>query len=468
MRQKLNKDVVLIAARDGRLRAAWRRLLADRGSEVIEVLDVTSVLESAQARPLDLIILGASLSRPRDSLDVVRRIRSRDSRVPIILVTSAGCEELAIASFRAGVTDYLNERSSLEELAASIDRCLFYSLAEDAPEAHALPKAAPGPTPFLVGQSTGIRDIKAYIAKLAATDCCVLITGETGTGKELVAQLIHATSERRRKPFACINCAAIPDTLVESELFGYERGAFTGASGRYEGQLKLADAGTVFFDEIGDMSPYAQAKILRVIEGRAIHRLGGRRGIPLDIRIIAATNQDLERLVADGKFRRDLYFRLNVARIHLPPLRDRREDIPLLVEHFIDELNRRYRTAIEGLDDDALEVLFGYDWPGNIRELRNVLEAVFLTRPPRRISRMALPESFRQRTGMSHKPSAEELDRLLTALYSTNWNKSRAAKQLQWSRMTLYRKMAKYRLASPEPAVHADTSSRVSQASEVL
>lgn len=460
MRQKLNNDVVLIATRESALRAAWRRLLVDRGCEVIEVLDVASAIESAQARQLDLIILAAPPGRPRDCLEVVRRIRSRDSRVPILLVTSAGCEQLAIASFRAGVTDYFNEGSPLEELGATIDRCLFYALAEGAPEAHTLPKAALCPTLLMVGQSTGIRDINAYIAKVAATDCGVLITGETGTGKELVAQLVHETSERRRKPFVCINCAAIPDTLVESELFGYERGAFTGANGRYEGQLKLADAGTVFFDEIGDMSSYAQAKILRVIEGREIHRLGGRRGIPLDIRIIAATNQDFDRLVADGKFRRDLYFRLNVARIHLPPLRERREDIPLLIDHFIGELNRRYRTTIEGLDADALEVLFGYDWPGNVRELRNLLEGVFLTRPPRRISRMALPEPFRQRTPTSDNPPAEELDRLLIALHSTDWNKSRAAKQLQWSRMTLYRKMAKYHLVTPEPAARGDTASK--------
>jgi len=317
----------------------------------------------------------------------------------------------------------------------------------------------------MVGQSARIRDIKAYIAKLAATDCSVLITGETGTGKELVAQLVHASSQRRRKPFVCINCAAIPDTLVESELFGYERGAFTGAHGLYEGQLKLADAGTVFFDEIGDMSSHAQAKILRVMESPEIHRLGGRRGIPLDIRVIAATNQDLDRLVADGKFRRDLYFRLNVARIHLPPLRERREDILFLIDHFIGELNRRYGMEVEGFTDDALEILFGYDWPGNIRELKNLLEAVFLGCPPRRISRVELPEPLRQRTATSDERPAEELDRLLVALHSTNWNKSRAAKQLEWCRMTLYRKMAKYHLMTPEPTARGDVAP--SQAAQV-
>lgn len=298
----------------------------------------------------------------------------------------------------------------------------------------------------MLGESASMQAIKRYIARVACTDSNTLITGETGTGKELVAELIHENSARHHKPFLCINCAAIPDGLLESELFGYERGAFTGAHAVKEGQLQLAQGGTIFLDEIGDMSPYAQAKILRAIESRQVQRLGGKRSIPLDIRVIAATNQDLEALMAEGKFRKDLYFRLNVARIDLPPLRDRREDILLLCESYLREWNRRLGLAVEGFTQDALAFLLHYDWPGNVRELKNLLEATFINLTSRRIAFMDLPEPFRQRLRQTEGLSQSERERVLSALFSTQWNMSKAAQQLHWSRMTLYRKMTKYRI----------------------
>jgi transcriptional regulator with PAS, ATPase and Fis domain len=234
--------------------------------------------------------------------------------------------------------------------------------------------------------------------------------------------------------------------LLESELFGYEKGAFTGASTGSEGKLKLADGGSIFFDEIGDMSPYAQAKILRAVETREVYRLGGKRRIPLNVRVLAATNHDLEQLVAQGQFRKDLYFRLNVARIHLPPLRERREDIVPLCQHYLYRLNQRFGRQVEGFTDEALARLIRYDWPGNIRELKNLLEAVLVTDPAQRISLADLPEPFRRHfTATAHTPQ-DERQRLLAALFSTNWNVSKAAQQLHWSRMTLYRKLEKYRI----------------------
>jgi two-component system response regulator HydG/two-component system response regulator AtoC len=291
-----------------------------------------------------------------------------------------------------------------------------------------------------------MRKINVYISKVASTDSTVLITGESGTGKELVAELIHRNSPRQQKPFLRINCAAIPDSLLESELFGYERGAFTGAHAFKEGQLKLADRGTVFLDEIGDMSPCAQAKVLRAIENREVQRLGGKGSTPLDIRLLAATNQDLEQLVAEGKFRKDLYFRLSVARIQLPSLRDRKEDIPLLFDHYIAELNRRFGLKVEGFTEEALAYLLDYDWPGNVRELKNLLEATFVNLPSRRIGIMDLPEPFRQRSRQAEGPLPDERERVLSALVSTQWSRRKAAEQLHWSRMTLYRKMLKYDL----------------------
>jgi len=290
-----------------------------------------------------------------------------------------------------------------------------------------------------------MREIDAYIGQVASTDSTVLITGETGTGKELVAALIHMRSPRAGKPFFSINCAAIPESLLESELFGYERGAFTGAHVRKEGALKLANEGTAFFDEIGDMSPEGQSKILRAIESKEIRRLGGKRSIPLDLRVIAATNQDLERRVAEGKFRKDLYFRLNVARISLPPLRDRKEDIPALLGHYIGELNRHLGREVEGFGDDALGPLLRYDWPGNVRELKNLLEEVYVHFRSKWIGFTDLPGQLRCQLANAGQPQTER-DLLLSALLSTRWNKSQAAQKLRWSRMTLYRKMAKHEI----------------------
>lgn len=300
--------------------------------------------------------------------------------------------------------------------------------------------------PLLIGESRSMRSIKDFLPKVAATDCNVLVTGETGTGKEQVVRLIHEYSPRHDKPLMCVNCAALPDSLLESELFGYEKGAFTGAGSAYAGKLRGAEGGTVFFDEIGDMSPYAQAKILRAIESREIHHLGGTKSIPLDIRIVAATNQNLDCLVAEHRFRSDLYYRLNVARIHLPPLRDRKEDIPLLADYYIGRLNERFGRRIEGLSVEALFCLLCYQWPGNVRELKNLLEAIFIDPPLNRISLSDLPEHLQSTSAAKKPPAQNERELLLSALFSTRWNKSQAARKLHWSRMTLYRKMAKYHI----------------------
>jgi transcriptional regulator with PAS, ATPase and Fis domain len=297
----------------------------------------------------------------------------------------------------------------------------------------------------MIGESQQTMDLRDCIQRISASDTNVLITGETGTGKELVAELIQANSRRHSKPFIRINCAAIPDTLLESELFGYERGAFTGAHSMHAGQMELADGGTIFFDEIGDMSPYAQAKILRAIEGKEVQRLGGNKRMRVDVRIIAATNRDLD---TAETFRRDLYYRVNVARVHLAPLRDRKADIPPLIRHQIGALNRQFGRQVEGLEASALATLLAYGWPGNIRELKNLLESLFVHLPSGPVRWVSIPQTVLQKLiaigGLP--PSEQEL--LLEALWSTNWNKSKAAKRLQWSRMTLYRKMAKYHLAS--------------------
>ncbi len=293
--------------------------------------------------------------------------------------------------------------------------------------------------------------LKAYLPKVARSRATVLVTGETGTGKERVAQAIHALSPRCRAPFVVVNCGALPDTLIESELFGHARGAFTGAIGAQRGKLVEADGGTLFLDEIGEMSLYAQARLLRVLETQEVHPLGGSPCQRIDIRVVAATNRELEGEVAAHRFRADLFYRLNVARLVIPPLRDRPGDVALLVRSVIGELNTRDDMHVEPPDPDLLSALMAHDWPGNVRELRNLIEAVFIDPPEGCVGLAHLPPAFQAVFGRYCRTTPDtERSRLINALEQTNWNKAEAAKALNWSRMTLYRKLVKY---------HVDTSS---------
>ncbi|MCY7355854.1 MAG: sigma 54-interacting transcriptional regulator [Lysobacter sp.] len=301
----------------------------------------------------------------------------------------------------------------------------------------------------LIGSSDVMAGVMAYAAKIARTDSTVLITGETGTGKECFAKYVHERSRRGHRALLCINCAALPDALLEGELFGYERGAFTGAHQAYPGKLKLAEGGTLLLDEIGELSLVAQAKLLRVIEDHEVFRLGGRRSEPVDVRIIAATNQEIEPMVAERRFRPDLFYRLNVARLHVPPLRQRREDIPLLFAHYMLDISQRTGVSVGGLSPEALQCLIQYSWPGNVRELKNMVEALFIDPPDGRIELRHLPSRLIGRMDALASADVGERERILTALFDTHWNKCRAAKQLNWSRMTLYRKISKYQITKP-------------------
>jgi two-component system response regulator HydG len=297
----------------------------------------------------------------------------------------------------------------------------------------------------IVGESPAMATLAAYIPKVARSRAPVLVTGETGTGKERVAQAVHALSPRSAKPFVVINCGALPDSLIESELFGHARGAFTGAVGALRGKLIDADEGTLFLDEIGEMSLYAQARLLRVLETQEVHPLGGGPPRRVDIRVVAATNRHLEDEVAAQRFRADLFYRLNVARLNIPPLRERPGDVALLARHVIEEFNQRDNVHVKEPDPDLLAALMAYDWPGNVRELRNVIEAVFIDPPAGPVGFEHLPAAFRLQFGPYRQTTpASERTRLIDALERTNWNKAEAAKALNWSRMTVYRKLVKY------------------------
>ncbi len=419
-------------------------LLTREHYEPVSKGDVRSLIRAIRLTPPDVVVscVGSDPARCRM---VVEAIRRESRRIPVILLVDQGSEELAVAALRAGATDYVKRSEAPDALRASLTR--FSSrrrAAKDRPVGSAAGRLSGGHR--LLGASAPMTAIRQWIRRVAGCDSNLLVTGETGTGKQLVAELVHCNSPRRKNPFVSVNCAAIPESLLENELFGHERGAFTGADRKQTGKLEAAAGGTLFLDEIGDMSECTQAKVLRAIEYKEVQRLGSARSEHVDARIIAATNRDIEGLVASGKFRQDLYFRLDVARIEIPPLRDRREDIFVLCRHFIDGLNQRFAARVERLTREVEDYLFLHSWPGNVRELKNVLEAAFVNQPARHIQVEDLPAAFLRRFGDAGDKSLPERDRILWALHSCRWNKSRAAKKLRWSRMTLYRKMDRYHI----------------------
>jgi DNA-binding NtrC family response regulator len=450
----MDKAAIVINSEDGDLRRTLSRMVPRQEFEVFESSGTEEIIRSLPNGAPDLIMVASSQKGATDGLQAVREIRSYEPETPIILITKGGSEELAIEALRGGVSDYLKLPIGSEDLAASLRR----NLPAPCPTSIATPEPARlnhVGQDRLVTQSPAMGGMIKFLKKAAMADCNVLVTGETGTGKELVANLIHQYSPRAKNPLVIINCAAIPDTLLESELFGYERGAFTGAFARKEGALRMADSGTIFFDEIGDMSLQAQAKVLRIMETKEICRVGGTKSVPFNVRFIAATNKDPEQLMKEDKFRPDLYFRFNVARIYLPPLRERREDIVLLLEYFRQNLNRQFGKQVKGFTPDAVKALVDYSWPGNIRELKNRLEAAFIG-AGQHISLENFPEFFRNQLQEDPNLSQDERSRLIAALFQTKWNKTKAAQQLQWSRMTLYRKMEKYGIPplwKNEPAI---------------
>lgn len=440
----MNRPTVLVANTDENFLNQLRKITPQADFELMAVAGNENIDPLLKKKNPDLIIACSLEKDAQESILLVRNIRRFNQTIPIFLITEKSSEQLAIDALRAGVNDYYKIPFSDNQLQTGLKRFLKNSgdpvtsstLSEDDQK--------------IIGDSLNIKEIKVYIARVAATDSTVLITGETGTGKELAAEMIHFQSHRKKKPLVRVNCSALPENLVESELFGYEQGAFTGAATPQKGKLMAANGGDIFFDEIGDMNAHAQAKILRSIEYKEVNPLGSNHSVPIDFRIIAATNRNPEELMEEGKFRKDLYYRLNVARVHMPPLRERMQDIPVLVAFAIKNLNHKFNRNVQGLTDDAMELLLAYDWPGNVRELMNLLEATFVNLPQKMITHADLPKMFRKHFETSSQIPMDEKKKILAALLETKWNKSSAAQKLHWSRMTLYRKMNKYNIAENE------------------
>ena len=409
------------AARYGMSRALKSYTVSEAGS----VEDARRKV--AAARP-DLILLDINLPGAT-GLEYLREMAVRPDSPPIIMITAHGSERTAVEAIKSGAYDYLAKPFEVDELRLVVKNALeAHGLRRENERLRAELNAARG-TGELLGASSGMRHIGDLIAKVAATDVTVLIFGESGTGKELVARAIHEQSAHRRTgAFIAMNCAALPSELIESELFGHEKGAFTGAAAQRKGKFELADGGTILLDEIGDMSPTTQAKLLRVLEERRIERLGGSQSIPVDVRVISATNRDLASAIAADKFRADLFYRLRVVEIDLPPLRERRDDIPMLASHFLRAYAARYDLKCTEIGREAMTRLVAYDWPGNVRELRNVIERSAVLAEGQELEVSDLPDELRaRRVEVVRAPGATVADEagILNVPYLTDFREAR-------------------------------------------
>ncbi len=368
---------IVLADDELNLRKVLGAILLRDGYEVLEARDGQEALALVDQNP-GIVAVITDLRMPRlDGMGLLRRVVAEHPDIPVIMITAHGSVDNAVEAVKLGAFDYLEKPFEQTQIQQVVAKALKqHELDKRAPRS--VQPAASGGRYGLIGRSPVLEQVFAVIDKVADTPSTVLISGESGTGKELIARALHANSSRRSAPFIKINCAAIPKTLMESELFGYEKGAFTGAVGSKPGRFELADTGTLFLDEIGEIPVEMQVKLLRVLQESEFERVGGIKTIKVDVRLVTATNRDLQKEVAAGSFREDLFYRLNVVPIQLPPLRDRRSDIPLLVEHFLARFNERLKKQITGVAEEALARLTAHPWPGNIRELENVLERTIL------------------------------------------------------------------------------------------
>ncbi len=391
-----------------------------------------------------------------NGLDLLRHLGDEINRTPVIIITGRGSDERIVQAIEAGAYYYIEKPLKPPVLRALLDRALGRVRDQQAVAALTRQLRDAGRLGTLVGSSREMLEVMRQVEMAAPSTASVLVTGETGSGKEMVARSIHMLSPRADRPFVAINCSAIPESLMESEIFGHERGAFTGAAERRIGCFELADGGTLLLDEIGEMPAQTQAKLLRVLEDHKVRRLGSKVETPVDVRVVAATNKNPEQAVADGHLRQDLYFRLNVFHIHLPPLRDHKDDLALLIEHLLAEISEKHGKKISGVGADVMDLFKSYPWPGNVRELRNVLERSAIASDRGTITRQHLPSEFARtpataaaglggiRFPVGTTVDAVERELIMQTLGATSQNKTRAAELLGISLKTLHNKLKEY------------------------
>jgi DNA-binding NtrC family response regulator len=463
---------IVLADDELNLRKVLGAILTRDGYEVLEAPDGERALQLVEGGISALI---TDLKMPKlDGMGLLRKVVADFPEVPVIMITAHGSVDSAVEAVKLGAFDYIEKPFEQAQIRLVVGKAIKQHESDRRAPRAQLSKAGPGRY-GLVGQSATLEQVYAVIEKVADTPSTVLITGESGTGKELVARALHGSSSRRDGAFIKINCAAIPKTLVESELFGYEKGAFTGAVGSKPGRFELANGGTLFLDEVGEIPLEMQVKLLRVLQESEFERVGGIKTIKVDVRLITATNRDLQKEIPAGNFREDLFYRLNVVPIHLPPLRERKSDIPSLVQHFVSKFNERLKKQITRVEDDALERLVAHPWPGNIRELENVLERTILFSEGPTIRARDLPPELSGATTAEAAPQklheagpsrpqpagslkdmvrqeTERLERelIVRALDETGGNVTQAARKLKISRKSLQNKMKEFGLRDRE------------------
>lgn len=453
---EVSRQQILIVDDEPNMRKVLGAMLRQAGYDVVTACDGLEALGELEAHHIDVVI--TDLRMPRlDGMGLLQKLQERFPALPVILITAHGTVEAAVQALKCGAFDFITKPFDRTEMRQVVDKAVRTHvlgpgeiLAEDAQMGRFQ----------IIGQSEPMQEVYGIIDKVAATPSTVLITGESGTGKELIAQALHDQSDRANKPLIKVNCSAIPGSLIESELFGHEKGAFTGAITQKPGRFELADEGTLFLDEVGEIAPEIQVKLLRAIQAGEFERVGGIRTKKVDVRLIGATNRDLRQAVEQGDFRDDLYYRLNVVQVHLPPLRERRSDIPLLIDHFLAKFNARLGRAVQDLDEVAERRLLAYDWPGNIRELENAVERCILFCEGETITEPDLPAEIRNErisdaalegdTSLKAqvRAAAERVERelIVKALKQTGGNVTHTARLLKISRKGLQNKMKEFGL----------------------
>ena len=437
------------------------------GYDTLTASSGEEALQLCASQPVDLVLLDILMPGGIDGVETLTRLRQIKPQLNVVMMSAQKEIETAVKTMELGARRYLTKPTSIDEIMYTIEP--FLELSRLSQENEAL-KEQIGNQDEMVGESVAMRQLRSQISQVASSDLGVLISGENGTGKELVANAIHQQSQRSRKPFIRLNCAALPEELIESELFGHERGAFTGATVRRQGKFELADGSALFLDEIGDMSLKAQAKVLRVLEYGELERLGGSQTLHVDVRIIAATNKSLEQEIEARRFRQDLYYRLSVVPIIVPPLRDHTDDLPVLVKHFIERFHKDSACTPKVINSSAIQVLQLYHWPGNIRELKNIVERLLImvnqdvilpadvenvlpiSRSAAQPDMAAVSQENRLQTGKSLLEMVDdaEADLIRNALNVNNWNIKRTAEQLKIERSNFYKKLEKLNIKRPD------------------
>jgi two-component system nitrogen regulation response regulator NtrX len=446
---------ILIVDDEAGIRESLSSILRDEGYRVEALASGEEALQRAADGDIDVVLLDIWLEG-MDGLETLSRLQAMPRPPAVIIISGHGNIETAVRATKLGAFDFVEKPPSLEKIIVLVRNALQQRHLE---EENQLLRAELGHRYQVLGESVPMKALRQQIAVTAPTNGRVLIYGESGTGKELVARSLHAASLRNKGPFVEVNCAAIPEELIESELFGHVKGSFTGATEDKTGKFQKADGGTLFLDEVGDMSLRTQSKVLRVLEQQRFEPVGSNQTLSVDVRVIAATNKNLEQEIARGAFRQDLFYRLNVIPFCVPPLRDRREDIPTLTRYFLAEFSSAYGRRSKELSDTAMEILLRYPWPGNVRELRNLVERLVIVCPQQRIEPHHLPpELFRGVSESPHQPystlhearSAYEREFILRKLQENRWNMTQTATALGLERSHLYRKMKSLGIAPPE------------------